>query len=114
MRKYGVPDEENPEWTEDQVRMARPASEVLSSEFVTAAQAERRRRGKQKAPTKELISVRVDRDVLTAFRATGKGWQGRMNEALGMYITTRRIKRPRPSRTTVGPKPAKRRRAASK
>ena len=29
-----------------------------------------------------MISLRVDRDVLAAFRATGAGWQARMNEAL--------------------------------
>lgn len=28
------------------------------------------------------ISVRLDRDVLARFRATGAGWQSRMNEAL--------------------------------
>jgi uncharacterized protein (DUF4415 family) len=39
-------------------------------------------RGPQKAPTKEMISLRVDRDVLAAYRATGPGWQARMNVAL--------------------------------
>lgn len=43
----------------------------------------RRGRGKQKAPTKELISLRLDRETLDAFRKTGRGWQGRMNETLG-------------------------------
>jgi uncharacterized protein (DUF4415 family) len=41
----------------------------------------RRVRGKQKAPTKALISLRVSRDVLGPFRATGGGWQTRMDEA---------------------------------
>ncbi len=41
-----------------------------------------RTRGKQKAATKEMISLRVDRDVLAAYRATGAGWQSRMNDAL--------------------------------
>ncbi len=27
-------------------------------------------------------SIRIDRDVLQAFKATGPGWQTRMNEAL--------------------------------
>jgi uncharacterized protein (DUF4415 family) len=39
-------------------------------------------RGKQKAPTKELVSLRLDRDVLAAFRSTGPGWQARINAAL--------------------------------
>ena len=41
-----------------------------------------RRRGPQRAPTKELISLRVDQDVLERWRATGPGWQGRINETL--------------------------------
>ena len=42
----------------------------------------RRTRGAQKTPTKQLVSLRLDQDVLLRFRATGPGWQARMNEAL--------------------------------
>jgi uncharacterized protein (DUF4415 family) len=28
------------------------------------------------------MSLRIDRDVLAFYKATGQGWQGRMNEAL--------------------------------
>ncbi|BCP55702.1 hypothetical protein K32_43190 [Kaistia sp. 32K] len=31
---------------------------------------------------KELVSLRIDRDVLEHFQAEGPGWQDRMNEAL--------------------------------
>ncbi len=41
-----------------------------------------RRRGPQKTPTKELISIRLSRDVLARFRAGGPGWQGRIEAAL--------------------------------
>jgi uncharacterized protein (DUF4415 family) len=43
-------------------------------------------RGPQKAATKEQISLRVSRDVLERFRATGAGWQGRMDDALREWI----------------------------
>lgn len=43
-------------------------------------------RGPQKAPTKEQISLRVSRDVLERYRATGAGWQGRMDQALREWI----------------------------
>lgn len=43
-------------------------------------------RGPQKAPTKEQISLRVSRDVLERYRATGIGWQSRMNQALREWI----------------------------
>jgi uncharacterized protein (DUF4415 family) len=39
-------------------------------------------RGPQKAPTKEMVTLRLDRDVVAAYRATGPGWQARMNDAL--------------------------------
>jgi uncharacterized protein (DUF4415 family) len=39
-----------------------------------------------KAPSlpnaKELVSLRIDRDVLDYFQEAGPGWQERMNEAL--------------------------------
>ena len=31
---------------------------------------------------KELVSLRIDRDVLDHFQEAGPGWQDRMNEAL--------------------------------
>ena len=78
-----------PEWTAADFRRARPAAEVFP-EIVAASRAmraqtrERKRRGRgpQKAPTKKLVSLRLDRDVLERFRATGPGWQGRVNRAL--------------------------------
>jgi uncharacterized protein (DUF4415 family) len=42
----------------------------------------RRMRGPQKTPTKQLISLRLDRDVLAHFRSSGPRWQGRVNAAL--------------------------------
>jgi uncharacterized protein (DUF4415 family) len=42
----------------------------------------KRGRGLQKTPAKQLVSVRLDADVLAAFRETGAGWQSRMNEQL--------------------------------
>ena len=33
-------------------------------------------------PAKESISLRLDPDVLAFFRATGPGWQTRINDAL--------------------------------
>ena len=41
-----------------------------------------RRRGPQKRPTKRLISLRLDPDVIEHFRALGPGWQARINATL--------------------------------
>ena len=35
---------------------------------------------------KEQVSIRLDRSVLAAFRATGKGWQTRVNDALSDWL----------------------------
>jgi uncharacterized protein (DUF4415 family) len=36
----------------------------------------------KKAVRKEAVNLRLDPDVLAHFRATGPGWQSRINEAL--------------------------------
>jgi len=36
----------------------------------------------KKAAPKEAVSIRLDADVLAHFRATGPGWQSRINDAL--------------------------------
>ena len=59
-------DADNPPWRE----------EMLGPPVV------RRGRGPQKAPTKILTTVRLDADVLEYFRASGPGFQTRINEAL--------------------------------
>ncbi len=35
---------------------------------------------------KEQIAIRFDKAILEAFRATGRGWQTRMNEALKEWL----------------------------
>ena len=37
--------------------------------------------------TKERITIRLSPDVLAAFRATGAGWQTRVDEALKEWLT---------------------------
>ena len=87
MRKNASrPDSENPEWSEKDIRDARPLMEVLPPEAAAAVRRYRGQRGPQRSPTKELISLRVDRDVVAAYRATGTGWQTRANEALKAYV----------------------------
>lgn len=62
----------------------RPATE---DELSAAVPSYRERRGRPPGSDKTLISLRVDNDTLAAFRATGKGWQSRMNEALREWLT---------------------------
>jgi uncharacterized protein (DUF4415 family) len=86
MRKNASrPDAENPEWTAEDFRRARPLMDALPKETAEALRRYQGQRGPQKSPTKVLISLRVDRDVVAAYRATGAGWQTRANEALRTY-----------------------------
>ena len=72
--------DDNPEWTERDIERARPASEVLPA--AAAAALVRNKGGRPKGSNKEQVSLRLDRDVLDRFRATGPGWQTRINDAL--------------------------------
>ncbi len=63
----------------------RPASE---EELKAGLEAARRGRGRPSGSDKTQIALRVDNDVLAAFRATGKGWQTRVNAALRDWLKT--------------------------
>jgi uncharacterized protein (DUF4415 family) len=38
--------------------------------------------------SKKAITIRFDEDIITAFRAKGKGWQTAMNDALREWLKT--------------------------
>jgi uncharacterized protein (DUF4415 family) len=45
------------------------------------------RRGRPKAVyPKKLVSLRLDQDVIERFRATGAGWQSRINDTLKQHL----------------------------
>ena len=56
----------------------------VTVEALEHAKVERRKRmGRPPSgPGKEQVTLRIDADVLAKFRATGPGWQTRVNEAL--------------------------------
>lgn len=63
-----------------------------TAEFLSKAVVRRPgQRGPQKAPTKERVTLRLSRDVVEHYRASGEGWQTRIDETLQKII--RREKR---------------------
>lgn len=72
------------ELTEADFALMRPASEFLPKEFLDAMRERRRQgeRGPQKMPVKKLVSLRLDQDVIEKARASGPGWQTRINAIL--------------------------------
>jgi uncharacterized protein (DUF4415 family) len=48
----------------------------------------RRHRGPNKRPPKEQVAIRFSPEVLAYFRAQGRGWQTRIDEALKEFIAS--------------------------
>lgn len=71
------PDDE--EASEEQLAQARPFAEALPELYASIQRA--RGRPPVESP-RQHISLRLDPDVIAKFKATGKGWQGRINEVL--------------------------------
>lgn len=77
------------ELTEADFKRMRPAAEVLPEIFGAAMAAEmlKPKGGRPRTGSPKIFTgIRLDADVLDAFRATGKGWQTRMNEALKEWL----------------------------
>ena len=84
-------DEENPEWTAADFRRAQPAALVLPELFGERKAAEmlQPKRGRPvSANPKAHVNLRLDAEVVEAFRASGDGWQTRLNAALKDWLKT--------------------------
>lgn len=73
-------DPDAPEATDEQLAQAKPFAEV----FPALADAMRKNVGGRPRleNPKVAVSLRLDQDVVEQFKATGSGWQTRMNSAL--------------------------------
>jgi len=81
-------DEDAHELNDEWFAKAKPASEAFAPETYATLVAMKRPRGRPKADeTKVFTAIRLDADLLETFKATGKGWQTRMNAALRQFIT---------------------------
>lgn len=80
---------QDPEMLEFEAALLRSVDQAVSGEYAavhTPEQIAARKRGRPagstQAVTKEPVKLRLDADVLAALRATGDGWQTRINEML--------------------------------
>jgi uncharacterized protein (DUF4415 family) len=80
-------DDENPEWNDEMFAKARPAAEVLGETFMAMA---RRGRPKSASPKAE-VKIRIDAQVVEHLRASGPGWQTRVNAELAKAIKAGRL-----------------------
>ena len=86
-------DPDSPELEDAWFARARPAHEVLAPavhDGLVALRRGRGERGPQKAPLKVPTTIRLSPEVSAAFRATGPGWQTRIDDALKDWLRTHR------------------------
>ena len=75
--------------SEVDISLFRPAAEVLPPDLYASLLEMNRRagvRGAQKAPTKVATTIRLSPEVMAAFKATGAGWQTRIDTALKDWL----------------------------
>ena len=65
---------------------------AASTAELAAAALQRRGHGRPAGSgTKEQVAIRLDRDVLSALRASGPGWQTRLCDAVGEWVKSGRL-----------------------
>jgi len=86
-------DPETPELDDEWFARARPAREVLPEIFgaEVAAQMLRPRGRPPLATPKRATTIRLDADVMDAFRAAGRGWQTRINAVLREAVAAGKV-----------------------
>ena len=72
------------ELTGEDLRRFKPAAEVLPPDLLRTMGI--KPRGPQKAPTKQATTIRLSPEVMAAFKATGAGWQTRIDAALKDWL----------------------------
>jgi uncharacterized protein (DUF4415 family) len=82
-------DKDSPELTTQWFAKARPASEVLpglvGKDNATVLLKPKRGRPPLASP-KEHVNIRLDADIVQAFKRKGDGWQTRVNSALREWL----------------------------
>ncbi len=78
VKRLPPPDIEDEPLPDDMLKQMQPARDVLPDILAGRKPLGRPR----KSMPKKLVSLRIDADVLAAYRAIGEGWQTKINETL--------------------------------
>lgn len=73
---------DNPEWTREDMIGAGSLRDTLPELHASLTTARRRGRTRTKTP----VTIRLDDTVVSALRATGPGWQTRVNDVLKDWL----------------------------
>ncbi|WP_396434997.1 BrnA antitoxin family protein [Limnohabitans sp.] len=79
------------ELTAADLRRLKPAADALPVHLYAQLMGINRSpgvRGPQKVPTKQATTIRLSPEVMLAFKATGAGWQTRIDDALKDWLST--------------------------
>jgi uncharacterized protein (DUF4415 family) len=78
-------DPDAPEVTDEQIASAKPFKEAFPA---LADSLLKNVGGRPKSASPKMpISIRLDQEVIAKFKATGPGWQSRINEVLRKFAT---------------------------
>ncbi len=77
-KRIKLDEDDVPELTKEDFAKMRPFKEAMPELYASW----KRKRGKQKAPTKQQVTLRLNREVVDYFKSGGSGWQTRLNDAL--------------------------------
>lgn len=91
-RKFHVPDEDEAKQIRKGIEADPDAKELTDEQLAQLRPlSEMRPVGRPKAAvTKQPVSIRLSPEVIEHFKATGKGWQTRIDEALKAYVKAHR------------------------
>ncbi len=79
--------DDNPEWTQADIDHALSFEEMPKPLQQLVTQSALKKRGRPTNSNKKVsVTIRYSASVIEAFKATGKGWQSRMNQVLEEYI----------------------------
>jgi uncharacterized protein (DUF4415 family) len=86
--KEPVFDDDNPEWTKADFARATKFPEGVRLKDLKPGELARilPKRGPQKTPTKIPVSIRLSPEVVKHFKAKGRGWQSRIDDALRKIV----------------------------
>jgi uncharacterized protein (DUF4415 family) len=87
-----VPDDDIPEMTKADFA----AAKSLKAEMPDVVEVMKRGRGRPKvAHPKQRVSLRLDSKIVAAYKASGEGWQSRINDILARELPRQKAKRQR-------------------
>ena len=84
MNRKNKRESEDFEWTAAELKASKKINSLPQS--LQQKLAARKSRGPQTSPTKVSTTIRLSSDVIESFRATGAGWQTKIDLALKQWL----------------------------